>query len=329
MGHHKDLTGQEFGEWKVLYPVDGGKQHCKCSCGTEKDILTGKLTSGQTLQCGHNKLKDMTGQKFGDWEVLKYAGDMKWLCKCSCGVERVVLGKNLRNGRQTSCGHDGSPRRIDLTGQKFGDLTVLRYTGDKYWLCQCSCGQIKEIHGTRLRKGWVTSCGHRSGFKDLTNKRFGKLVPIKYLHGGYYECQCDCGNKCTVYAGNLRNGSTISCGCAVKAITKEDILEVINDYTEHYKEQPTKVEVAQLIGISLAYLSKLQSIFVINSLYQTKFRSRQEKEIYDIIKQFGYDDRDIEVSNHKILDNRMEIDIYIPQKKLGQSLTVHIGTAVN
>ena len=317
MGHRRDLTGQEFGEWKVLYPVDGGKWHCKCSCGTEKDILTGKLTSGQTFQCGHNKLKDMTGQKFGDWEVLKYAGDMKWLCKCSCGVEREVLGKHLRNGRQTSCGHAGSPRRIDLTGQKFGDLTVLKYAEDKYWLCQCSCGRIKEIHGTRLRNGWVTSCGHRSGFKDLANKRFGKLVPIKYLHGGYYECQCDCGNKRTVYAGNLRNGSTISCGCAVKAITKEDILEVINDYTEHYKEQPTKVEVAQLIGISLAYLSKLQSTFEINSLYQTKFRSRQEKEIYDIIKQFGYDDRDIEVSNHKILGNRMEIDIYIPQKKLG------------
>lgn len=52
---------------------------------------------------------DLTGQKFGRWLVLKQvknekSRDAKFLCRCDCGVEREVLGKNLRNGRSKSCG---------------------------------------------------------------------------------------------------------------------------------------------------------------------------------------------------------------------------------
>jgi hypothetical protein len=47
--------------------------------------------------------------------------------------------------------------RVDLTGQKFGYLTVLRYvgkssTGQSLFECQCECGKIITCHGCNLQK---------------------------------------------------------------------------------------------------------------------------------------------------------------------------------
>lgn len=55
---------------------------------------------------------------------------------------------------------------IDLTGQKFGELTVLRKNGKRsmakevIWICECSCGKIIETSSTFLRSGHTKSCGH-------------------------------------------------------------------------------------------------------------------------------------------------------------------------
>lgn len=51
-----------------------------------------------------SKLIDMTGMVFNRWLVLSYAGSGFWLCKCSCGTEKRVIGFNLRNGISKSCG---------------------------------------------------------------------------------------------------------------------------------------------------------------------------------------------------------------------------------
>lgn len=54
---------------------------------------------------------DLTGQTYGRWLVLEYAGRDKsrrdlWRCKCTCrlGTERVVRGSALRNEKSQSCG---------------------------------------------------------------------------------------------------------------------------------------------------------------------------------------------------------------------------------
>ncbi len=53
--------------------------------------------------------------------------------------------------------------RKDLTGQRFGRLTVLEFVPDKKshasWLCQCDCGNKKVIRGNSLKGGKVLSCG--------------------------------------------------------------------------------------------------------------------------------------------------------------------------
>jgi hypothetical protein len=58
---------------------------------------------------------------------------------------------------------------IDLTGQKFGKLLVLKDTGKRkhggsYWLCQCECGRQKEIKGASLRQGHTQSCSCKRRF---------------------------------------------------------------------------------------------------------------------------------------------------------------------
>src|SRR5438132_13816751 len=52
---------------------------------------------------------------------------------------------------------------IDLTGQQFGEWTVLERRGTAHgkalWLVRCRCGQEKTIHGNSLRRGVSRSCG--------------------------------------------------------------------------------------------------------------------------------------------------------------------------
>lgn len=51
----------------------------------------------------------------------------------------------------------------DLTGKRFGHLTVLRrdeeFNGKPRWLCQCDCGNKKIVSSDSLRRGRVKSCG--------------------------------------------------------------------------------------------------------------------------------------------------------------------------
>lgn len=54
------------------------------------------------------------------------------------------------------------PRLIDLTGRRYGILTVIsRETNDKCgnrrWLCRCACGVKKAIHASNLPR--IQSCG--------------------------------------------------------------------------------------------------------------------------------------------------------------------------
>lgn len=55
------------------------------------------------------------------------------------------------------------PKALDITNQKFGKLTALSKvpsrSGKTYWLCQCECGNQKEIQTGHLTGGRTVSCG--------------------------------------------------------------------------------------------------------------------------------------------------------------------------
>ncbi|MGN0472204.1 MAG: AP2 domain-containing protein [Lachnospiraceae bacterium] len=67
---------------------------------------------------------------------------------------------------------------VDITGKKFGRLTVIKKVGSKnhssVWLCKCDCGCEKEITLNHLRQG-TKSCGCLS--IDISSER-GKKSKI-------------------------------------------------------------------------------------------------------------------------------------------------------
>lgn len=122
---------------------------------------------------------------------------------------------------------------IDLTGQRFGYLTVLKRAPNKgkqtYWECQCDCGVIKEIRGSHLKSGKIISCGcvgksHLNSAIDITGQKFNRLTALyvvgkkKNTQTNLWECQCDCGNLTTATVSQLKSGAKQSCGCLNKEI---------------------------------------------------------------------------------------------------------------
>ena len=117
------------------------------------------------------KIKDLTGQKFGKLLVLEMTPERRnrqvvWKCLCDCGNISYVVGQALRTGHTKTCGcswHE--PRGEDLSGQIFGELTVLHRNfakkssnRDAYWTCKCSCGQERVVTASELRTGAVSRC---------------------------------------------------------------------------------------------------------------------------------------------------------------------------
>lgn len=56
------------------------------------------------------------------------------------------------------------PKKIEMIGQRFGKLTVLKEGGREangmvLWFCQCDCGSFSIVRGDRLRSGKTKSCG--------------------------------------------------------------------------------------------------------------------------------------------------------------------------
>lgn len=123
------------------------------------------------------KFIDETGNRHGRWTVIERAGRDRWgqslwLCHCDCGNEGIIPGGNLRHGASKSCGclqrdRTSEAHLIDLTGQKFGRLFVIRREGSKRghaaWLCRCNCGGMSIVSACDLQDGHTKSCGCLQG----------------------------------------------------------------------------------------------------------------------------------------------------------------------
>ena len=73
-------------------------------------------------------------------------------------------------------------RAIDLTGRRFGRITVLERSGtyrypnggcQAVWRCRCDCGEVFETVGGYLLQGRTTSCGcyRRERMREINAKR--------------------------------------------------------------------------------------------------------------------------------------------------------------
>lgn len=172
------LTGQRFGRLTVLSLLEerssngGAVWLCRCDCGGVCQVPAGNLKQGRTVSCGCIRREELTGQRFGHLTVVSL-GDRSgagegafWHCRCDCGQEVQVSAQKLKSGHTRSCGCAHREQVRDLTGQRFGKLTVLGDSGRRrkakggvLWRCRCDCGQEKTIRQDALMGGKTTSCG--------------------------------------------------------------------------------------------------------------------------------------------------------------------------
>lgn len=191
------------------------------------------------------------GTRIGRWTVLtlpeseatKSISSRKWFCRCDCGTERLVLERALLYGGSESCGCLRKEKALeavahDLTGQTFGELTVLGRSeqqpknGGIRWHCQCSCGKTCDVSATLLVTGKRTHCPDRSHERnyvsvDVTGKKFGRLTALYPTENRdskgsvIWHCRCDCGNEADVSYNSLMYTHIQSCGCRKKEHDKE------------------------------------------------------------------------------------------------------------
>lgn len=57
----------------------------------------------------------------------------------------------------------GKKKRIEMEGERYGRLLVIKYSGNKgskaSWLCLCNCGNRTVVVSSNLRNGHTQSCG--------------------------------------------------------------------------------------------------------------------------------------------------------------------------
>lgn len=145
--------------------------------------------------------KDLTGQVFGELTVVEmlhnYNNTGRMYCRCEGidGNEYIIRQDALRSGAtkyvKGAC-KTGAPR--DITGQKYGKLTVLYPTdergsnGNIVWHCQCSCGRFIDVPWSSLNRGHTTSCGcnKRSQSEQLIVK-FLDSLGVSYVTEKHYD----------------------------------------------------------------------------------------------------------------------------------------------
>ena len=123
------------------------------------------------------------------------------------------------------------PKKIDLTGQIYGKLTVIREADKRIknkvtWHCICECGNEIDVTSNSLRTGNTKSCGcfqkQKLIERNLSNStvkignKYRKLLIIKDLglipqkkkkkNERWSLCKCDCGNEIEVPNNMLQSG---------------------------------------------------------------------------------------------------------------------------
>jgi len=199
----------------------------------------------------YSQRKDLTGLRFGKLTVIGLTSERRdkrpvWNLLCDCGREHKATSKSLQRGK-ASCGC--SRIKTDLSGARFGKLTVLRYSGagrkngysiGATWECVCECGNVHIDTAKRLIDGMAVSCGcharPRKINKDLAGRRFGMLTVVAPLekrskHSNIiWRCLCDCGSTIDVIGSYLTQRAecrTTSCRrCASKAKSERHSLKL-------------------------------------------------------------------------------------------------------
>lgn len=197
--------GDQFNRWIVIDDTVVIKNRkasflCQCSCWrkTTTYISNYELHAGISKGCKHcARFKDISGQTFEYLTALYIDENMSkklnmpcYVCYCKCGKLHSVRAQCLVNGTTTSCGCKKDEIE-DLTGQTFGDLTVVSFSHKKHfqgyntsinmWNVVCSCGKKLKVGQGNLKSGNSLSCGcHKETRGEKAIKDYLDIRGIPY-----------------------------------------------------------------------------------------------------------------------------------------------------
>jgi len=117
--HGVDLRGKIIRTWKItgrgpcmrkgkltLSNTSGWTSECT-ECGTKRTLTSRQMANQNPSQCECQSPcseVNMLGKTFGRWVVLERSpGSDIWKCHCECGEVKDVCGRNLRQGKSSSC----------------------------------------------------------------------------------------------------------------------------------------------------------------------------------------------------------------------------------
>lgn len=220
------------------------------------------------------KLIDITGNRYGRLTVRYRVEDSvsksgrrqpQWFCDCDCGGHAICQAGNLKSGKSTSCGCIWKEKHSktmvkDLTGQRFGRLTVLERANDVpdgntmvvAWLCVCDCGNLTTVRACNLKSGNVQSCGcyakdrsREAHFVDHSYERYNYLTIMPFYESRktgkhymtYWMCECDCGNYTFAQISSLKSNNILSCGCIGCSNGEYQIMNILKQKKIPYKRQ--------------------------------------------------------------------------------------------
>ena len=166
------------------------------------------------------------------------------------------------------------PKFKDLTGQRFGKLTVIERDYSKigtFWICKCDCGNYKTVRADSLTTGRTTSCdcyrkeqARKANAKKLAGQWFNNIEVLEDLNESTSDnralhlCRCGyCGNLFKVRTVDLTAQLIESCGC-LKSKGEQKLINIfiqnnikfIKEYTfndlylktDIYKQHPLRFD---------------------------------------------------------------------------------------
>jgi len=168
-----------------------------------------------------SKFIDLTGQKFGRLTVIERVSNSKhsrsmWLCKCDCGIEKIILGNDLHRNHTKSCGclrKETTRQRFTKHGHsKKGKVTKIY----SIWLSmiqRCTNPKNKNYHHYGGRG--ITVCKRWSNSFENFNKDMAKEWKLKLTIERKNNDKGYCKNNCywatwSQQQRNKRNNRLIS-----------------------------------------------------------------------------------------------------------------------
>jgi len=123
-----------------------------------------------------NKGRRRFGKENPNWKGGKSAS----LICIDCGDEFYTHPGNKDNYKRCEKCRKSREDSNDLTGERFGMLTVIKESGRvkweggsrRLWLCKCDCGKQHTVRANDLKNGRTKSCGCGQGLKGEKNPKW-------------------------------------------------------------------------------------------------------------------------------------------------------------